>query len=81
MKVKVSTLFQTYQIADRIRTEISISREIKEGKVSYGQALEASAALSDVLGNCDIEVELPPEATTVLVPFSQTAILAALSDR
>ena len=80
MKVKVGILFQTYQIAGRIHIETSLNREIKEGEVSFGQALAASIVLSDVLKNCDIEVELSPEATAVLIPFSQTAITAALSN-
>lgn len=77
MKVKVSALFQTYQIADKMRTEASL---IKGKEANCGPALAASNMLSDVLENCDIEVELPPEAVAVLVPFSQTAIMVALSD-
>lgn len=79
MRVEVSTLFRTYLIANKIRAEASLDKRDDKG-VSYGQALVASTALSDVLGNCDIEVELPPEATAVLVPFSQVAIMSALSD-
>ena len=78
MKVKVSTLFQTYLIANRICAEASFDERNNKG-VSYDQALAASAVSSDILGNCDIEVELPSEAMATLVPFSQTAIIAALS--
>ncbi|OGZ34662.1 MAG: hypothetical protein A2174_02530 [Candidatus Portnoybacteria bacterium RBG_13_41_18] len=69
--VTVGALFGAYQIAVRKREEARDEGDYKKLN-NYGTAFAACIALEEILKTCRVEIELPPQALTVIVPLLAT---------
>lgn len=64
-KVTVGNLFQAYKSAQNTRIKTSGS----QGKEAHASALAAETALSVILKECGIEVEVPDDRLNPATPF------------
>lgn len=77
MKATIGAIFEVLQISERHRCEAadrsgpSLFPRGDDGRerIGYGQALVATVALQDILAHCELEVEVPDTAVSLVIPL------------